>query len=339
MSMVQVARAARVSQATVSRVMNGQPGVSEGTAQEVLAVARKMGYRPRARSLKRKRAKGIAAGAVAMIVAGQADVQHAELFTRTLFGVGQALGQHGLKLVLVQVSPSGEFVPSLTAGEVAGALVIGRCTEAHITQQLGHVPMVWLTSHSDRAGDHVLAGNEAIGHLAADYLVKKGNTNLVFFNPDPSFAVYRSRWWAFRARAEELGARVCMIESPREGLLSGAAGLGPEELSDSLHFMVDELLEKRLETAGLFIPDDFVTAAVYPVLHEKAAGLGKYLTVISCCNERAYLSGLEPRPATIDLGHEIMGHRAVEQLLWRIRSPELTDDRSLQVTISPVLIE
>lgn len=43
-----VARAAGVSQATVSYVMNGKPGVSEGLRHRILSLAKEMGHRPRA---------------------------------------------------------------------------------------------------------------------------------------------------------------------------------------------------------------------------------------------------------------------------------------------------
>ncbi|WP_235997558.1 helix-turn-helix domain-containing protein [Nocardiopsis coralli] len=43
-----VARAAGVSTATVSYVMNGRPGVSPGLRRRILTLAKEMGHRPRA---------------------------------------------------------------------------------------------------------------------------------------------------------------------------------------------------------------------------------------------------------------------------------------------------
>ena len=53
-------------------------------------------------------------------------------------------------------------------------------------------------------------------------------------------------------------------------------------------------------------------------------------------NETPYLANLHPRPATIDLGPEVTGRRAVEQLLWRIRHG--TESRRVQVIVEPVLV-
>ncbi len=198
--------------------------------------------------------------------------------------------------------------------------------------------MVWLTSHSDVTGDHVLAGNEAVGQLAAEYLHRKGARNLVFFNPDPSFAVYRLRGAAFRLKAEELGVQAITVSNKKEGLIS-VWGINKDELSASLEKMIDEFMSMRPESVGIFVPDDSVTSLLYPILYEKGIKPVTDVPIISCCNEQAYLSALKPKPATIDLGHKLMGHRAVEQLFWRIRNHQLEDNRPFQVTISPVLVE
>ena len=337
MTMMKVAKLTGFSQATISRVINNHPGVSAETTRGVMEAIKQTGYQPRPRS-HRKSFDAVCTGTVAMVVGADDIILHSELFTRTLLGVSQALGQHGIKMILVQASKEGEFLPSLKPGEVDGVLVVGACTEEDIIRHFGQTPVVWLTSHSDQAGDHILAGNEAIGRLAAEYLFRKGKSNLVFFNPDPSFQVYNSRWVAFRLMAEELGAQVCMISNRRKGLIFNSV-MDCKKLSESLNLMVDEFSEKAFGTAGVFVPDDIVTAMLYPVLHKKGMAPGKDLLLISCCNEQAYLSSMEPKPATIDLGHEVMGHRAVEQLLWRIRSPELKDKRPFQVTISPMLVE
>ncbi len=335
--MTKIAKLAGVSQATVSRVINEHPSVSAETAQEVLRIIKQLGYQPKGRS-SRRQIDGIRSGLIAMVASFPDVMQHSELFTRTLFGASQALGERGLKLVLIQLLRNGEFVPSVKPGDVDGVLVVGGCTKSQISKHFGELPMVWLTSHSDVTGDHVLAGNEAVGRLAARYLSEEGCKNLVFFNPDVGRAVYRSRWAAFRLQSEELGTRAYQLSSSRKDLIS-IWGIDKEELSRELETMVDEFLSMRLESAGFFVPDDNVTALLYPILYEKGIKPCHDVGIVSCCNEQAYLTALKPRPATIDLGHKLMGHRAVEQLIWRIKHPRLEDNRAFQVTISPVLVK
>ena len=59
--------------------------------------------------------------------------------------------------------------------------------------------------------------------------------------------------------------------------------------------------------------------------------------VLSCGGEKNYLSGLDPRPVSIDIGADLLGRQAVEQILWRIRFPE--EKRQFSVGIHPELIE
>jgi DNA-binding LacI/PurR family transcriptional regulator len=64
---------------------------------------------------------------------------------------------------------------------------------------------------------------------------------------------------------------------------------------------------------------------------------GRDIDVISCNNEMSYLVGLDPRPATIDIGAETIGRRSVEQLLRRIKHPE--ELRQVQIAVTPMLVE
>ena len=43
--------------------------------------------------------------------------------------------------------------------------------------------------------------------------------------------------------------------------------------------------------------------------------------LMSCNNERSILAGLDPSPLSIDICPEEIGHRAVEQLRWRVGNP------------------
>ena len=62
----------------------------------------------------------------------------------------------------------------------------------------------------------------------------------------------------------------------------------------------------------------------------------KDVEIIGCDNEQVALIGLNPRPATIDVGADTMGQQAVELLLWRINNPD--EDKRVQMSVIPELI-
>ena len=122
----EVARAAGVSAATVSRVVNGNPRVSPDVRQAVEAAVRRLGYIPNrsARSLVTRRTDTV----------GFAVLEHpSRLFGDPYFpgivsGVVQVLEEQDLELVLhIPQSDSSKrrLIANLTAGSVDGVLVFG----------------------------------------------------------------------------------------------------------------------------------------------------------------------------------------------------------------------
>ncbi len=94
-----VAKAARVSKATVSFAFNRSDEISEATRKRVMAVARKLGYTPHptARSLSTKKS-----GSIGFLIPQSVDVVFANPFASLLIrGVGEVCEQHDLTLLLV----------------------------------------------------------------------------------------------------------------------------------------------------------------------------------------------------------------------------------------------
>jgi len=126
-----VARAARVSLATVSRALNGSPSVAEKTRQRIAAVAARLGYVPHegARSLSNRRTQCI--GAVLPDL-------HGEFFSELIRGIDRAARSHGLHLLL---SCSHGDVDELAAairamrGRVDGMLVMSPYVDQHVLER------------------------------------------------------------------------------------------------------------------------------------------------------------------------------------------------------------
>jgi DNA-binding LacI/PurR family transcriptional regulator len=92
-----VARVAKVSQATVSLVLNDAPGVSKATREHVMSVMRDMNYKPDslARSFSSRRAS-----ALALVMPPFREAFDDPYFTHLLLGVLEAVRDHNYHLVL-----------------------------------------------------------------------------------------------------------------------------------------------------------------------------------------------------------------------------------------------
>ena len=244
---------------------------------------------------------------------------------------------HDCALAFADVSDATRLPTILEGRQLVGGILLGSQARPGVLAAIQHLPWVWLSSHSGPSGDSVLAGNQDIAEMATRYLVDRGHKHLAFLSVMSSYPAYPARAEAFRNAASRAGATA-------DVLLDDAGSTGAGEISPSLQVLREQVtgLVARFATlsprpTGLFVPNDMMTAMVYPALAIAGIQPGKDLDVISCNNEEAYLAGLHPRPATIDIGAELMGRRSVEQLLRKIRHPGET--RQVQIAVSPVLIE
>ena len=335
MNTTEIAKLAGVSQSTVSRVINKHPSVSPENVRAVRKAMKKLGYTPR-RKRRATSPKTTRSGNVAVLVLDQSFVHHAMLTTVKLQGVVEALSEAGLNMIFARVTDPKFLPPAVVEGKVDGILLWGHLAPEGLLEKLPSVPVGWLSSHANTVGDAVLPGNEAIGRLAATYLLRRGHKRLAFLNISGTYPALSSRGDGFCYAAHVTDADVQMIVDDRRHD-ERFEWWGREQLEDSAAWLVDRLLALRPRPTGLFVPDDQITAAVHWRLTSCGVPPGRELTIISANNEQPYLAGLHPRPATIDVSPATTGRLAVEQLLWQIRHPN--EGRRVQVVVEPMLVE
>jgi LacI family transcriptional regulator len=171
--------------------------------------------------------------------------------------------------------------------------------------------------------------------LAAEYLLKLGHRQCAYLGLTTGSVTYTTgyRGHAFRAGIEEAGGTVQMLMDPALTLV--AAGMNsPNE--PVLGKLIDQLLAATPRPTVLLVHADMYTPSVYRHLLERGIQPGKDITIVTCNNERPYLIGLKPAPVVIDLHGEIVGRRAVDQLLWRIEHPT---ELAMKVMVEPDIVE
>jgi LacI family transcriptional regulator, repressor for deo operon, udp, cdd, tsx, nupC, and nupG len=169
-----VAELAGVSQATVSRVLNGRPGVAEETRREVLRALDQLGYVPVGIARARRR------GLIGLIVPELDN----PVFPRFAQAIESRLANEGLTTVLCTSTPAGmgerEYLDVLLDHGVDGVIVISGI-HADTTADHGHyhdlrargLPVVVVNGRPDDLDvpsvtvDHPAASRQAVAHLAA----------------------------------------------------------------------------------------------------------------------------------------------------------------------------
>jgi LacI family transcriptional regulator len=338
MSIVKVAKMAGVTHGTVSRLINSRGGVSEATAQRIRKAMAKLRYQPKPpeqRRGKTARPAGLRTGNVCLLLVGAPrDVLDRPGISTTVATIEAELRRHGLSLFLAQAGSLKDLPPCVSRRKADGLLLAGEAGEPLPTAYRS-LPAVWiLSSHTQPHdwADHVQPDNERIGATAAEHLAAQGHRRVAFYNDQPKHPGFAVRGEAFCATAHQRGmeCQSFLAESSGEGPVWG---FGPNAACLKL---VERLLAAVPRPQAIFVPTDEQVLRLYPLLARHAVVPGRDLGVLSCDNQEVWLRQLDPRPPSIDLNFELIGRRAVEQLMSRIAHPEQLPGTRILVPPKPI---
>lgn len=345
-SIVDVAEKAGVSAGTVSRVINSNPKISAATVKRVVSAMSDLGYEPphptRRRGKSSRAQQGIHNSQVAVVPLDIGPrLNRSPLITKTWGGIKKALEREDLSMVISAVDNLGRLPAILDPKQTDGVIIEGLAPPDQLREAFSNIPAIYIFTcppemQNDTWFDQVLPDNEAIGNMAVDYLASKDRKQIAFLNPAPDdpACVARGRGFLQAARAAGVDAQIFESEVVPDRPFATAESSVQRERVEAL---VDRLLATNPQPRGLFIPSDFTTCLTQVQLMRKGVVPGKDITIVSCNNEEVILSGLYPRPATIDVRPELVGDRAVDQLLWRIANR--TKPAGARVTVPPKLVE
>ena len=328
MSIVRVAQAANVSYATAWRIINNQPCGSEQAVAAVKEAMGRLGYEPGSskRGRKPKASDGIRTRNIALLHFRQAS----SISSSVLNCVHRMLAQQNLNLIFAHCPHSSELPQAVRSGNIDGILGYGQLPDDAVARSLRKVPAVWMMSRADGQvdawGDRVKPDHEAIGELAARYLIGRDHTQLAYLNPDTEFPMYQHRLASFRAATQSAGITPQVLSSS-----------GTEDLNLQAERLVDQWIAASPRPTGVFAPVDRVTLFIYRHLERRGISPGKDVDIVSCDNEKELLSLMRPAPASIDLNRDMIARLAVERLLWRMKNGVASPN--VVTTVRPTLMK
>lgn len=309
-----IAEQAGVSIATVSRVFNGNPRVSEQTRATVLQVAERLGYQPHvsARSLARRQTETISA-----IVPMLSNYFYAEV----LKGLQDRMGASSYDL-LVYSAPTldeieGQLEKALHRGRSAGVMLFSAPVKGSLGERIkqSDTPVVLVDCYHP-GFDSISTDNRRGGEIAADYLLSAGvrEPAVLMANPHSVPASHR-------------------LEGFRNGLKQKGFSLSEDHLvvsSDGYHDGFNEqagfegmssLLKAGLKPDGIFATSDVQAIGAMDALRQFDFAIPDDIQII----------GFDDLPIARYLGlttlrqpmHE-MGARAFDLLMERMDKPDST---------------
>jgi LacI family transcriptional regulator len=298
---VDVARAVGMSQATVSRALNGGT-VSEATRERILAVANELGYRMNhvARGLVTRRT-----GLIGVVVSNILNPFYPEFIE----AVAAALESSGARMLL-QNGTEEIALEVLLEQRVDGILITAATDESRGVRDLAAsgFPLVLAHRTLELAVDTVESDNLAGAAAVADLLHRRGHRRVGMLAGDPGTSTARQRGAGFTRRAEELGLETRVADA---GFAAGPA-------LDA----AAALLRAADRPTAVFCHNDTIALAVLNVARETGLRVPEDIAVVGF-DDTAAAGWPIVSLTTVRQPIPRMATRAVELLTERIAAPDL----------------
>lgn len=190
-----LAKAARVSVATVSRALNGRPGVSQATRERILALAREWGFVPNAAA---REMVGVATAVGILFAPGVR--RHTPYFTLLLEALSEALWREGLRVAEVEVDPKGK-----PRQEALGYILLGAHEGDRRVEALSRQGVPFVLVGVGEGIPWVAPEDVEGGYLATRHLVDLGHRTIAHLTGYPEHQAGRERLLGYRKALAEAG--------------------------------------------------------------------------------------------------------------------------------------
>jgi DNA-binding LacI/PurR family transcriptional regulator len=313
-TIVDIAREAGVSKATVSLALNGKPGVSPETRRRILEIARRLNYRPNAA------AKGLAlqrTETIGVIVPDIGSPFYAELIR----GVEEEASRAGYYLMLLTTAgkPSREEMYFRLLGEqrVDGIIVLTpRGDEALLCRiQRRGFPLVVVDRDIQFADDvvEVVVDNFHGALEAMEHLLSLGYRRIGFINGVPGLQASQDRLRGYQVALQEHG----ITPNPELIVVGNFQDSGGYRATQKLLS-----LEPRVE--AVFAASDMMAFGAIRAIRERGLEVPQDIAVVGF-DDIPVATYFEPPLTTVRQPMEKMGAVAFRLLLQQIQGEKVLE--------------
>jgi len=324
-TIVDVARAAGVSVATVSRVVNGNYPVKSETRDRVQAAIEALQYVPnvQARELNMQRSSTIG-----VVVPGLYNM----FFAEVIDGIEKAVRKEGFTLLLncAQNDPELEMecIKTLVSRNVSGIIVISPNTqgmrETFYRRLVKRVPLVFINGYRRIPNVSYVTNDEALGtRQALEYLMELGHRRILFVRGDHSDS-YTIKEEAYRSLMQE---KKCFHE---EDIVDIGEGNSIETVTAVRNRLYDIL--PRTEATAIFCCNDLMATGAIKACKDRSLHIPDDMSIVGYDNI-TLASLIEPEITTMDQNMFQLGSNAAVVLVEMIHG-----GKSKRITLENTLI-
>ncbi len=304
-----IAAQADVSIATVSRVFNGSPRVSEATRARVEGVAEALGYRPHAL------AQGLARKSTG-VVSAVIPVLTNDFYMEVLRGLQAAVCARGLDLLIYSALTPEEVDTqlgrALQRGRADGVLLLSTPVDDVRARQLQESRQaVVLVDAAHPAFDSFTVANDEGGYLATRHLLEAGYERVAHLSVSPEPPPATARREGYERALREAGRLPEVYASAHRPY-----GFSEEAGYEVMH----GLIRTGSFPDALFVASDLQAIGVLTALQDAGLSAPADLAVVGFDDVRMAAFA---RLSTVRQPMYAMGYAAAERLLDRLDAPAL----------------
>lgn len=299
----EVAKMAGVSPSTVSRALNGFPGISEKTRQKVIEIAKKLNYKPnyRGQILTTKSTKNIG-----LLIT---DITN-PFFPELVRGAEETASESGYTILLGNTSESIDketsYLEFFSRGPVDGVIIsASRISNEHIISLAEEgLPIVVINRILEHPKiSYVSTDMEKGGYIATKHLIELGHTKIAFINgPSHSEAAERRLSGYKKALAESkirYDSKLVSFNVP---------------VAESGYKEATRLLNTEDPPTAIFTYNDLMAFGVIRAVKDLGVRIPDDLSIVGY-DDIFFSSFTDPPLTTIRQPKEKLGKKAVELLL------------------------
>ena len=309
----QVARSARVSRATASRVVNGDRRVSQPAREAVQEAVRALGYVPNraARSLVTRRSDSVAV----VIPEPSAQLFGDPFFPRILRGISDALADESMQLILLmpQARTDEDRVERyLGAGHTDGVMLISLHGADPLPAALRRygIPIVVGGRPPADGLTYVDVDNRAGAAGAVQHLADGGRRRIATVAGPQDMSAGVDRLLGYHDRLSEAGA---------------GADAGMVEIADFTHeggrAAMERLLDRHPNLDAVFVASDLMAVGAFAALRAAGRSIPDDVAVVGF-DDSQLATTTQPNLSSVRQPIEEMGREMTQLLMQEIRSPD-----------------
>ncbi|XID90294.1 LacI family DNA-binding transcriptional regulator [Paenibacillaceae bacterium WGS1546] len=319
-TMQEIADLVGVSKFAVSRALSSKPGVSPQTRETILKAAGQLGYFNHNELAKttiemRPVQQSGLSGTIVILFPNVRYQNKESLYWGPVFdGITNRLNQEKLDIVTLTEPSTDKMFSLLNPEAIHGIITIGSISTP-ILLDIGrlNIPVI-MVDHADPAFqcDTVFADNFNGMRKIMTRLISRGYRKYQFVGNIRDAQSFYERWIAFKAALEEHD-----IGLKQDPLLAG-----PD--ADDIYTLMPKVSLDELPEVFV-CANDSNAAFLVDELHKRGIRVPEQCVVTGFDNT----DDSHPILATVNVNKELLGVRAVDQLLWRIVNRESAFERKL----------